>query len=226
MPNTFAANANAVMAESGFVVPDSYVGNTDQNIAQLFALANGVAYSAQEETWQLLRKTQTYTLTTSTTYPLPTDFGSFIPGTMYQHGRWDMVDIPTNEQVWALLNSIVGVASLPVRARIIAGQLNILNPQSGATLNVEYVSNCPITSASGTPQQIFLADTDIWLLDDRMFQLELKWRFKKEKGLDWQSDQIEADTKRAQVRGRDQGNSHIIPNQVGANGEPYANLWA
>jgi hypothetical protein len=114
---------------------------------------------------------------------------------------------------------------LPIRVRIIANQLVVKNPQSGATINYEYMSNAPIKSIGGSNLTKFAADSDIWQLDDRLFQIETKWRFKKEKGLDWQSDLQEASIRRATVRARDQGNSHIVPGRVTVSGEPYANLW-
>lgn len=213
------------MAETGFLVPEYYVGNTSQDPAQILAIANAVALDVIERDWQAMRKTAAFLLTSSTTYPLPSDYKDFIAGTMYQHGRWDRVDIATTPDTWALLQSVAGIASLPVRARIIGNQLNVLNPQIGATINVEYNSNAPITSASGSPLQLFQADTDLWGLDDRMFQLEAIWRFKRAKGLDWQTAQLEAEARRNIVKGRDEGNSTIVPNLTIITGQPYANLW-
>lgn len=227
MPNSLSTNLNQVMAETGFLAFDQYVGNADQNAAQIVAIAQAVAMEAVEETWQVIRKTQAITLTSATTYALPSDYLQYIPDTMYQHGRWDAVDLPTTESTWALLTSIVGIASLPIRARIIDNQLNIMNPQAGATVNVEYSSNTPITDSTGvTAKPLFTLDTDLWVLDDRMFQLEAMWRWEQKKGLpNWQVTLQDAASRRAGVRGRDTGNSTIVPGRVALNGVPYTNLW-
>lgn len=229
MPNTLATNLNQVLSESGFQIPDQYIGTQDQNALQIIAIAQAVALEIVEEGYQLLRVQGSQLLTSAETYTLPTDFLSFIPGTMYQAGRWDAADFPTTEETWALLRSVTSVASLPIRVRIINNALHVLNPQAGATLNFEYVSNAPVTSVSGpggnVGQKTFTADTDLWRLDDRLFQLECKWRFKREKGLEWQSGQIEAENRRATVRGRDQGSGAIVPYRRTVFGEPYANLW-
>lgn len=225
MANTLQTNLNQVLSESGFQIPDSYFGNTDQNVAQILAYAQTAALEIVEGGYQALRVQGSQVLTTANNYPLPSDFLSFVPGTMFQHGRWDVADLPTTEETWALLNSVTSVASLPIRVRIIGNQLVVKNPQSGATINYEYNSNAPIKSASLVSKSSFTADSDIWQLDDRLFQLETKWRFKKEKGLDWQADLQESSNRRATVRARDQGNSHIVPGRVTVSGEPYANLW-
>lgn len=222
--NTLAANLNQVLGESGFLIPDSYIGNADQNIVQIVALAQAVALEYIEEEWQLLRKTFSQVLSAATSYALPTDYRAFAPDTMYQHGRWDAVDLPTTDEIWGLLSSVNGLSSLPIRARISAGTFNILNPQSGATITADYYSNAPITGASAAQSQ-FLLDTDTWLLDDRLFQLETKWRFKREKGLEWQSGKAEADNRRYQVRARDKGAGVIVPRQQSVTSQPYANLW-
>lgn len=225
MANSLQTNLNQVMSESGFQIPDQYFGTTDQNIAQIIACAQTSALEIVEAGYQALRAQGSQVLTTATNYALPSDFLGFVPGTMFQHGRWDVADLPTTEETWALLNSVTSVASLPIRVRIIGNQLVVKNPQAGATLNFEYMSNAPIKSSGGVSQKTFAADSDIWQLDDRLFQIETKWRFKKEKGLDWQSDLQEASVRRATVRARDQGNSHIVPGRVTVSGEPYANLW-
>lgn len=240
MSQTLKNNLNQVMAETGFIVPDAYLGSSDQNAAQIVAFAQAVALEAVSQDWQQLRKQGSLTLTTLTAYDLPSDFSSFAPGTMYQHGRWDAVDLPTTQTQWALLTSITGVASLPIRARLLPKvftptsasadslkplQLNIINPQDGATINYEYLSNAPVQLGIDSYGSQFTTDLDVWLLDDRMFQLEVKWRFKREKGLDYADDRQEAADWRANVRGRESGAGNILPNMVAVNGQPYTNLW-
>lgn len=224
--NSLATNLNQVMAESGFVVPSAYIGNTQQDVAQLVALSQAAAMEIVEGGWQQLRKIFSLTLTSATAYPLPTDFLGFISGTMYQNGRWDPVDMPTTPATWALLKSISGQSSLPIRTRIIDGQFQIQSPVANAVIQAEYNSNAPITDSTGvTPKSIFTADSDLWILDDRLFQLELKWGFKREKGLEWQTDLQDSASRRATVRARDEGNSTIIPNLVTISGQPYTNTW-
>lgn len=226
MPNSLKTNLDQVLAESGFQKPDSYIGNSEQDVAQIVAVAQVAALELAELALQTLRATWALTLTSATTYALPTDWLGFVPDTAYQHGRWDRIDLPTTEPLWAFLQSTTGLSSLPIRARIIGDQLNIINPQSGAVVNIEYYSNAPITNSGGTNISQFAADTDTWRLDDRMFQLEVKWRFKKEKGLaDWQADNADALHRKSIVEGRTAGNSTIVPSATTVSGEPFTNQW-
>ena len=227
MSKTLQQNLDQVMLESGFQKPDSYIGNQDQNVAQIVALAQVAAGEIAELGLETLRSIWTLPLTSATSYALPSDFLGFVPNTMYQHGRWDAVDLPTTPEVWAMLTSIVGIASLPVRARIMGDQLLIINPTAGATINAEYFSNAPIQESFTTNYlNQWHADQDTWRLDDRLFQLEVKWRFKKEKSLpDWQIDLQDAANRRNTVRARTNANSSIVPNRETVAGQPYANLW-
>jgi hypothetical protein len=216
-----------VLSESGFVLPDYYIGNTDQDVAQIVAIAQATAFDIVELRMPVLRKSLAITLTSATEYDLPDDFLEFIPNTMYQHGRWDRADLATTDETWALLTSVTSVSTLPIRVKIIGTQLSILNPQASGTLNVDYYSNAPINIPfSTTFLSQFDADTNLWIMDARHFQLEVKWRFKKEKGMpDWQIDLQEAANRRNTVMGRISGNSSIVPGQGTVTGQPYTNLW-
>lgn len=228
MPNSLAKNLTRVLQESGFLVPNSFINNSDQDIGQLVAIAQGCCAEIIKEPWQRLRKFYTFTLTSLTTYSLPSDFGSYLPSTMYQEGRWDRADMPTTEDCWAFLSSTTGISNLPIRVRIIRGVLNIMQPQVGATISMEYMQNTPVENATtGAFQQEFLLDTDLWMLDDRLFQLEVKWKFKKEKGIqDWNADLQAASVYRSQLLAVDQGNSTILPNTATTTmGQPYTQLW-
>lgn len=225
MSNTLAVNLNTVLAESGFQTYDQYIGVTDQNVAQIVAIAQATALDLVEDEWMYLTRQGSIVLTSALVYPLPSDWLGFAPNTVYQHGRWDQVDLPTTAEQWALLNSITGMSSLPIRVRLLNNQFNILNPQAGATINFEYRSNAPITNPRAGPVTLFTDDADVWELDDRMFQMQFKWRFKKEKGLEWTADKVASDMREGQVRARDQGNSTITSNQTTVMGVPYTNTW-
>ena len=226
MSQSLATNLNRVLAESGFIVPDSYIGNSAQDIAQIVAVANTAAEEIVEQGYQTLLKNFSQVLTSATSYPLPSDFLGFVPATMYQNGRWDPVDMATTPATWALLQSISGQSNLPIRVRIIDDQFVTQYPTVGATIQAQYYSKYPITDATGaTPKRIFTVDTDLWLLDDQLFRMEVKWRFKKEKGLEWNTDLQDAANRRATVRSRDEANSTLIPNLVTVTGQPYTNLW-
>lgn len=76
------------------------------------------------------------------------------------------------------------------RARIREGDLIVTpTPPAGNTWAFEYVSWHWIENTGGTvTYQYFNADTDVILLPEPIILMGLRWRWKKEKGFDYQED--------------------------------------
>lgn len=74
------------------------------------------------------------------------------------------------------------------RVRFLGDRVHVLEPVDGETITYEYLSAYP-WQASSVNQELASADTDEWRLDRRLLTLGVKWRWKKEKGMDdWQAD--------------------------------------
>ena len=217
----------AVMGESGFLVPDSFFGSTSPDDIQMCYLANRASSDLREQGYQKLIKRGAITLTSATSYALPSDYLEIVPNTSMIEGRIDAMDLPTDPSTWAYLQSVSSTSDYTVHARIINGEFAVFAPTVGEVVAFEYISNSPILDTAGvTYKQRFTADTDDWLLDDDFLILEIKWRYKKEKGIaDWQTDMQEAAQYRNSVMARDKSGKTIgsVRNTLG--GEPYTNLW-
>ena len=75
----------------------------------------------------------------------------------------------------------------------------------GETITFEYESAHPWLSGA-TPAETATSDTDVWRLDRRLLILGVKWRWKKEKGLeDWQVDAQQYQGYVNILRGRNEG---------------------
>jgi hypothetical protein len=99
------------------------------------------------------------------------------------------VDFPTDPTVWAYLTASAGPPGIWVRCRLINNFLEFYQPQEGMVVGFEYVSNALIQDGTtGDPKQLFSQDSDVWLLDDSIIIADIKWRYKAEKGLDYQTD--------------------------------------
>lgn len=70
-------------------------------------------------------------------------------------------------------------------------QLQIQNPQNGAVILMQYISDSPVLNNQLVPKPKFTANDDTLLLNDDLFIMGVKWRFMKVKGLDWQEDYAE-----------------------------------
>jgi hypothetical protein len=188
-------------------------------------LANAASDDIRDLGLTKARATATIAMTTATLYDLPADFHSYIPNTAYANARVDGFDLPTDEQTWAFL-SASGAGDAVYRARFIGGQLEILNPVDGVSLTLEYVSAYPWEDSEGTAKPLATADTDVWRLDDRLMKMAVKWRWKKEKGLeDWQQDAALYQRYVNTLRGR-QGAKALLFGEPGFfDPAPYTNLW-
>ena len=120
-----------------------------------------------------------------TKYALPSDFDRQIDRTQFDKSkRWEMLGPETPEQ-WQWLKSSYISTGPRIRYRILGGTFQIWPIVSTAEyLGFEYVSNEWATSASGTAQTSFLADTDTCIFPDRLMVLGLKKKYFEIKGFD------------------------------------------
>jgi hypothetical protein len=184
--------AHTVAAEIGLTQPAFLISNTDNTATQLLALANRVGedLSAQAGTWggwPQLRKEYAVTLQPGVdNYPFPTDVQYLIPGTGWSRSyRWQLLG-PLEAQEWQVLKSGISPAGPRTRYRIMAGAI-YFDPVPASTQDVvfEYYSNAWCQSDAGIPQAMFGADTDTFLLPEKLLVLGMKWRLLRAKGLDY-----------------------------------------
>ena len=134
----------------------------------------------------------------------------------------------TNPEHWAYLQSATGGTGPRYRFRLLGDKIHVYDPQSGALVRIEYVTEHPVLAADGTTtKKSFTADTDTWLLDDDLLIMDLIWRYKKLLGLpDWQIDLQDATTYARTVKGQQAGSKTISGDDTGVMfAEPYYELW-
>lgn len=94
-------------------------------------------------------------------------------------------------------------------------------PATGNSASFPYISKNYATSGGGTPQSAFLADSDNFLLSERMLTLGLVWRWRENKKLDYTGD-MEAFQKCVdELSTRDKG-SQIIRRGRGLTGANFS----
>lgn len=77
------------------------------------------------------------------------------------------------------------------------------NPPSSVWFSVEYHTSWYAADATtGLPKYDFLVDSDWCLLPSELMMAELRWKWKKEKGMPYAEDQRTSDTMRMQFIGR------------------------
>jgi hypothetical protein len=119
-------------------------------------------------------------------YPFPTDVDHLIPSTFWDRGQRWQIEGPLSPQDWQALKQGIIASGPRRRYRVMDGQF-FLDPVPYDTNSIEYeyYSYNWAQSVTGTTQSGFLADTDIYLLDDDIMILGVIWRFRMAKGLEY-----------------------------------------
>ncbi len=227
MALTLASILDRVLDETGIARESAYVAGTTVAARQLVALANRSATMLRTMPFTKRRALGTIAMTAATSYSLPSDFFEYVADTAYMEDDSNPVFWPTPEDLWALYSNGGITPSGTLFVRQYAGALAVLNPVNGTNLLFEYMSNAPVrATAAGAYKERFSVDTDEWQLDDELVIMDIKWRFKKEKGFgDWQADAQDFAVYLKSVIGRDNGAATIAPGISEYAGEPYTNLW-
>lgn len=198
--------------ETGFPAPSTIIGNSDATAKQLLRLAKKESEICSQATeWQILTKEYTFTLATADQdYALPSDFRWIVPSTTWNRDNKRIVINPVTSQEWQFLKGWTTISGLNLRSRIRNNQMEfeqtIAAADNGKTIAYEYLSKFPVDiAAGGTTKQFFTIDTDVSLLDEELITQGVKWRFKKEKGLDWEEDFAEYDLLKKKQMARDGG---------------------
>lgn len=218
---------DTALGSTGVTVPATWIGSNNIATAnQVKAIANQSVLALRDYDLQKQVRPYSFTLTSaSSTYALPSDFLSIVPDTMWiQDSLW-RVDFPTDPTIWAYLRASAGPPGIFVRCRMINGFLEFYQPQEGMEVGYEYYSNGLIQDGTtGDPKQFFSQDSDVWLLDDALIIADIKWRYKAEKGLDYQSDYKMYQDRLNAFLGTQGGAKTIMPTYPWTP-EPLANLW-
>lgn len=221
---------DAVLGEAGFVVPQAYVGSSAPDDIQMVFITKAATDAIIEEGMQEGRKTAEITLTSSETYALPSDFLGMVADTPATVGEINRVRLPTGPEEWSFVRASGLLQGSVIRARFIGGLLHVDSPVAGTVITFEYISSSLWADAGDplTTKKHPTNDNDLWLGDERLIKMGIKWRWGKAKGFgDWQADLAEYGAHLRSVRGRSHG-SRAISFDAGDDmrvAEPQVNLW-
>lgn len=176
----------------GVAPPNVVATATDATVMQLLELANeeGEALAGYGD-WKILRKEQTFLTVnaeTQTNGTLPVDWSGFIDQTLWNRSRRRPLYGPATSEQWAAWKA---GSTFPVTDTFyLRGTSWLMNPLTavGDTIAYEYRSKNWCAASDGTGQPGWQADTDTGLLSERLMSLGLIWRYKKGRGLEWESD--------------------------------------
>lgn len=175
--------------------PTSIVGNADDSARLLLALANEEGQElASRHSWQVLTKefgfSATATITQTTIQALTgTDFSRIVNDTIWNRSSLRPLRGSVNPQRWQRLRASNVTGPYP-EFRIRGNYLLMLPaPSSGDGYYGEYISKNWCQNAAGTTTASAWADdTDTGVLDEKIMELGVRWRWKQVKGLDYSEE--------------------------------------
>lgn len=175
----------------GIPTPTAVASASDATVLQLLEYAQEEGRQlARYGDWQILRKEKTFTTAATETQSgtLPTDFGGFIDGTIWNRTAHRKLYGPVSPQEWQQWKA---QNAFPITDTFcIRGGSWLMNPTPTASQTVayEYRSSYWCQTSGSVAQEAWAADSDTGLLSERLMGLGLIWRYKQGRGLDWQTD--------------------------------------
>lgn len=201
-----------VCGRTNLPVPATVLGTTDTQVLQLLRLLEEEGTDlAKRGAWEGL--THEATLTTTATI----DQGAFTSiasvgfayiknGTFWNRTATLPILGPVSDEEWQRIQALPSTGPR-YRYRMRRGRL-LMNPTptAGDTLAFEYVSKHWILGVDGvTYKSYFTLDTDTILLPEELVLMGLRWRWKKEKGLEYAEDFRTYEMQVRDALGRDGG---------------------
>lgn len=202
----------AVTGRISLTRPSVLFTSTDRNVIQLreLLLEGAEALSkCGDPGWQALQRQQTFVTVAQeeqTNTPIPDDLRHFIPDSFFNRTTNRQVTGPLTPQqfqqaqVWPQLTA----PYLCWRERDGDFLINPV-PPAGETIAYEYISSYWAKSSAAQPKAAFTADDDTTYLDEELLKLDLIWRWKQAKGLDYGEDMATFEREKEKALGRDGG---------------------
>jgi hypothetical protein len=179
----------------GIAKPSNVIGNTNQKIVQLLAIANREGRdlaSRNRSGWvQLIEEATFTTVAVQSQGPIETlapGYRWIINGTIWNRTQQRPVFGPDSPVEWQakLSSQFAGPYS---EYRLKGKNLEFYPvPTAGENCAFEYVSKNFCESSGGTGQNAWQADDDTPRLDSEMMTLGIIWRWKKSKDLNYAED--------------------------------------
>ena len=162
--------------------------STDENTRRLVALANEEGlHLARRHAWQALVTEHTFTGTAADVQvgAIPSDVDRYLHVSFYNRTKRRRLVGPMDAEEWQYQKALT--AAVITDAFRIRGNSFLITPtpSTGDTYAYEYVTENWCQSAGGTGQTEWSADDDIGVVDEKLMQLGIVWRWLQINGFDY-----------------------------------------
>lgn len=177
----------------GIARPSTITSNSEAAARQLGALARQeLSMLANSHDWQQLVSEGSVTLATGDAdYALPSDFLRLVRDTTWDRNDDRKVALPLTPQEWAFVKGEEVTTTANRRARIIGGEIEfsevVVAGDNGKVVYFEYISSNLALNVA-TPTANLTADAYTARLPEHLVTLGVIWRYKQQKGLEWNAD--------------------------------------
>lgn len=174
---------------NGIPAPSTVIGNTDTNVIQILRLLEEEGNDlCKRGNWNVLTREATHTTLAAADQGAIASIAPIYYRNILNDTIWDrsgkMPIYVIDDEDWQAIQAMV-MTGTPYRYRLRGGRLLATpTPTAGLTWAFEYISSAWILNGS-TPVQYFVADTDTMLLPEDLILQGLRWRYMREKGLEY-----------------------------------------
>ena len=200
------AMKSAILRLTGVSVSEVFA-STDQIAVEIADLVNEVATDIMKShDWRALTKVATVAGSGAESYPLPTDFDRMVLGADIDDAASWFWGYQPFDSVNEWMRFRAGGYSIvsPGGWIILGGELQFF-PGALGTAQYPYISAHYALDADSSKKRAFTADTDIFLMEDRLLTLGLVWRWQEQKGMEYAESLQTYETALAQAQSRDKG---------------------
>lgn len=196
--------------------PSVVVTSTDLQVRQLFGLlleAGNALAKRGDPGWQCLQAEWTFVTVgqeIQTNTPIPPDFAKFVPDSFYNRTQQRKIIGPLTPQQYQEQSARPQLVA-PYLAYRERGGTFLMNPfpAAGDMIAYEYISSFWAKNSAGVAKAQFTSDDDGTYFDEELLILDLKWRWKAAKGLDYAEDMATAEREIMKALGGDGGSTAL-----------------
>lgn len=214
---TVLSIVQSVMGRLSLTRPSVVVTSTDRNVVQFLELLQEGAEKLSKEGspsgWQALQAQHTFVTVAQeeqTNTPIPVDLRRFVPDSFYNRTTNRKLTGPLSPQQYQQVQVYPQLAApyLAWRERLGTFLLDPV-PPAGETIAYEYISSYWAIGSGGQAKAMFTADEDTTYLDEELLKLDLRWRWKEAKGLDYGEDMATFERSLSLALGDDGGSGQL-----------------
>jgi hypothetical protein len=208
--------------------PDIVFSSADREMEELARLANEMATRiAGDHDWQVLQKIATITGDdTAEAHGLPADYARMLRTASLWSSRWSWAFNHISDPDLWLEYQTVPYTFVNGNWIIYGNEMHIL-PVMGSTETVKYwyISNQVVTASGGTRKAEFTADSDTFVLGERLLELGMIWQWRANKGLPYAEDMKNYEIEFNKRTKHEAGSASVVSGRPHS-GKSARGLWA